>query len=471
MVAKLNVVHIHASPSQVRKLQKGLSIRLRPNCLDGDCHLMVSKVLFNRIQKRRAQGKGIQIKLCPRGIEGSGFFSTLVKFGKKVAKAVFKAGKHAIKHRGQIVGAVKTGIAIANLIKKLTGAGFSAKQIHQMQMKGILETAERLGKEIFKKVREPKKLVEVVKKLTGGGFSDDDLRGMGFFSEVLRRLNNVQKVITGVDIAKVIKSLKGKGFFLPLFGAIKAITGIGQIINALRGKGVSDDEIEGMGLFDMLGKNILAKIRGLVKGAKKFGKRAVNVGKFAFERRGQFKKAVQKIKRGVETDIGVGRDLVEAGRDISRENFLDVIDKGVDTVDTGFAGAEKIAQGGQELSKLISQLAKKAKGGSTHGGRRIHLPVPIFPTLPFGVRGGEAANGLTGTDRARRRRGSIASQILRASTNGNRMANPNKRDPFSGNTIGNGLFVPGVGKGLHVPNGDGLVPPDGGRIKPLFPPA
>jgi len=124
-MAELVDVKVKLTKRQIKRLTKGLSVRLKADALTGDSHILLSKVRANRLLKRRLQGKGMEIKLCQRGIEGSGF-------GKDVKKALGKAGKFVWDNRKDIAKGAKTALEIAMVLKQLKGGDVDeAKQLKE----------------------------------------------------------------------------------------------------------------------------------------------------------------------------------------------------------------------------------------------------------------------------------------------------------------------------------------------------
>lgn len=163
-------IQMTLSKPQKVKLSKGKTIRLSGGALkNGNDDVLVSNSQFKKIQKRIAEGRGMDIQLNQEQIEGSGFFSSIGDAFRKVGNYIKQGGEFVgtkvllpvVEKLGQEfakdpIGTIEKGIKLASVVgagaKKQRGrpAGGKIKIIKNPRMgKGFFPPGFKVGKGVI----------------------------------------------------------------------------------------------------------------------------------------------------------------------------------------------------------------------------------------------------------------------------------------------------------------------------------
>jgi len=122
----MELIKLQLSPAQLRKVRKGLPIRVTPAMVGSGVNLIVDPTTYNRITRRVKRNKGINLTLSPEVIEANMAAGEEIEgeglFGKRFDRALKKAG---IKKAAYKVGDILKPAA-KYATKKALSAGVAA---------------------------------------------------------------------------------------------------------------------------------------------------------------------------------------------------------------------------------------------------------------------------------------------------------------------------------------------------------
>lgn len=152
-------VGLNLSKGQMLKLSKGKRIRLTKDALSGPHDVLVTNAQLRKIQKRKMEGRGMDLELNESQIKGSGFFSSL-------GNAFSSAFNHVIKPAGEFLGK-----EVALPLIKSIGNKFKNDPVGTITKAAQLATMVGAGKKRgrpAKRTRKPKLILNP--KIYGKGF-------------------------------------------------------------------------------------------------------------------------------------------------------------------------------------------------------------------------------------------------------------------------------------------------------------